>query len=149
MDFIPNPHAQATGIDGFYVHQIWCNGTTANSSENNLVKRVPFLVDEYDIPAEMLLVDTGVHIGAMDRESLEAMASAVAAHNENGTGTAAALVNLDSREKPNWVVRALTHRPLSAMGDGQLELTIMSNAAMVSKAVADLLGRPAPGVQAR
>ncbi|MGJ0183695.1 hypothetical protein [Corynebacterium glyciniphilum] len=57
--------------------------------------------------------------------------------------SAAALVNLGSREQSDWVVRALIQRPLSGMGDDQLELTVMSSAAMVAKSVADLLGRPA------
>lgn len=77
------------------------------------------------------------------------MATAVAAHNDNVTGTTAALVNLGSEEQPDWVVRALIHRPASAMADAQLELTVMSSAAMVSKTVADLLGRPAPGSEGR
>ncbi|OLT52649.1 hypothetical protein BJF89_03935 [Corynebacterium sp. CNJ-954] len=93
---------------------------------------------------DLLLVETGVYIGGLDRPELESMASAVAAHNDNVTGTAAALVNLGSQEQPDWVVWALNHRTASAMDDGQLELTVMSSAAMVSTTVADLLGRPAP-----
>ena len=112
-------------------------------------RRVGFHWNGYDLDVtvvhDLLLVDTGVYIGGLDRPELEAMATAVAAHNDNVTGTAAALVNLGSREEPDWVVRALIHRPLSPMDDGQLELTIMSSAAMVSKTVADLLGRPTPG----
>ncbi len=61
--------------------------------------------------------------------------------------SAAVLVNLGSREQSDWVVRALIQRPLSGMGDDQLELTVMSSAAMVAKSVADLLGRPAPGAE--
>ena len=112
-------------------------------------RRVGFHWNGYDLDVtivhDLLLVDTGVYIGGLDRPELESMASAVAAHNDNVTGTAAALVDLGSQEQPDWVVRALIHRPASAMGDDQLELTIMSSAAMVSKTVADLLGRPAPG----
>lgn len=112
-------------------------------------RRVGFHWNGYDLDVtivhDLLLVDTGVYIGGLDRPELESMASAVAAHNDNVTGTAAALVNLGSQEQPDWVVRALIHRPASAMDDGQLELTVMSSAAMVSKTVADLLGRPAPG----
>lgn len=114
-------------------------------------RRVGFHWMGYDIDVtvvhDLLLVDTGVYIGGLDRPELESLASAVAAHNDNVTGTAAALVNLGSQEQPDWVVRALIHRPASAMDDGQLELTIMSGAAMVSKTVADLMGRPAPGAE--
>ncbi|MCJ7857460.1 hypothetical protein [Corynebacterium kalidii] len=112
-------------------------------------RRVGFHWNGYDIDVtvvhDLVLVDTGVYIGGLDRPELESLASAVAAHNDNVTGTTAALVNLGSREEPDWVVRALIHRPASAMGDDQLELTVMSSAAMVSKTVADLLGRAAPG----
>ena len=112
-------------------------------------RRVGFHWMGYDadvtVVHDLLLVDTGVYIGGLDRPELESMAYAVAGHNDNVTGTAAALVNLGSQEQPDWVVRALIHRPASAMGDDQLELTVMSGAAMVSKTVADLLGRPAPG----
>jgi hypothetical protein len=114
-------------------------------------RRVGFHWNGYNIDVtvvhDLLLVDTGVYIGELDRDGLESMATAVAAHNDNVTGTAAALVNLGSREGPDWVVRALIHRPASAMADGQLELTVMSSAAMASKTVADLLGRPAPGAE--
>lgn len=114
-------------------------------------RRVGFHWMGYDadvtVVHDLLLVDTGVYIGGLDRPELESLASAVAAHNDNVTGTAAALVNLGSQEQPEWVVRALIHRPASAMGDDQLELTVMSGAAMVSKTVADLMGRPAPGAE--
>ncbi|MGO2874649.1 hypothetical protein [Corynebacterium variabile] len=105
-------------------------------------RRVGFHWNGYNIDVtvvhDLLLVDTGVYIGELDRDGLESMATAVAAHNDNVTGTAAALVNLGSREEPDWVVRALVHRPAGAMADGQLELTVTSSAAMVSKTVADV-----------
>lgn len=108
-------------------------------------RRVGFHWNVYDLDAtivhDLLLVDTGVYIGGLDRPELESMVSAVASHNDNVTGTVAALVNLGSQEQPDWVVRASIHRPASAMDDGQLELTVMSSA----ETVADLLGRSAPG----
>lgn len=95
----------------------------------------------------LLVVDTGISIGALDGTGLERMVTSVAASNQNINGNTAALVNLGSREEPEWGVRSMLARPASPMADTQLELTVMNAAAMVSKVVADLLGRPAPGLE--